>query len=220
MKNKIKHSLVLICIILILFACAPKPEQVIKQEKLSLLEKELDLWKSFKITGILDAQYQAFTLRNSCVIQKNDDKFRADVLSSGLFGLGGGIMMAAYIDRDKMQLRRPGSQTIEDVPFDTDTQAGIKFVTDELFVRLESEKNIIAETNKTEIEGFEIFFTPLMRLSEIRNREENLRITLNYDRQENLIEINAFVPSIRRLTIHIDKIEHADIMISELRKIE
>ena len=203
--------------IAILISCTPKPNIIQKQEKLNLLQQEINKWQSFKITGIIDAEYQAYSLRNNIILLKNEDKFRADVLGSGLFGLGGGLFMAAYIDKETMQIKLPGKSMIEDYELDDHALDWLKYITEELFYDLESKKDKITDTYKAEIEGFEIKFLNNMKISEIINKENDLKISFYYSRQNELTEINVVSPNIRKLIIHIDKIEYNKMNILPLR---
>ena len=211
-----KKIIIFICLA-ILLSCTPKQSIIQKQEKLNLLQQEINSWKTFKITGILEAQYQAYSLRNNCIILKNDDKFRADVLGSGLFSLGGGIFMAIYLDKEHLQIKEPNKPVMEDYELDKVALDWLKYITEDLFTDLESNINKIAESHHINIEGFEIIFSGNMRLSEIINNEHDLKIIFSYNRQNALSEINVVSPNFRKFTIHIDKIEYDNINVLPLK---
>ena len=217
-KEQIMKKIILIILVCIgiSISCTPKPKRISKQEKLQLLNQELNNWQSFKITGIIDAEYQAYSLRNNIILLKNEDKFRADVLGSGLFGLGGGIFMALYIDKEMIQIKEP-NKPIEDYELDDNALDWLKYITEDLFIDLESKKDEITDKHKAEIEGFEIKFLSNMKISEIINKESNVKISFGYNRQNNLEEINVVSPNIRKLIIHIDKIEYNKMNILPLR---
>jgi len=217
---KKRYLILSLLIISFISSCTYRPKAFLVEERLFLLDQEISKWEAFKITGIVDIHYQSFSFRNNCIIQKNEDKLRIDVLASGFLSLGGGIIFAAYIEQELMQIRKPGNTVIENVSLSESDLEWISFFTEGLFTFLKSKKNVIIENLQIDLNGYEISFCNNMKLKEINNELEKIRISLNYDRNDNLIEIIAVIPSIRKLIVHVDKIEHDDIKITPLRRME
>ncbi|MCL1827418.1 MAG: hypothetical protein FWG20_05185 [Candidatus Cloacimonetes bacterium] len=211
---------ILICVftlLLLLPACTPKPPDVAKLERLRLLDIELNNWQAFKMTGIIDIQFGQIVLKNNSVIVKNKSQLRADVLGSGLLGLGGGVLFAGYIDREQMQVKKPGSAAIENIKLTDHDFEWIQFFIEDLFPLLTKHRNQIADTQQIELQGYEIQFSPFMRLSEISNSKENISIRFLYDRSGQLHEIEGDIPSFRRVLFHVDKVEYGERNIQPLK---
>lgn len=216
MKNKILIN-VLIFFLLFLSSCAIAPKPVSYHDKLNLLNQELENWKTFKITGLCDLEYQSFAIRRPCVIAKTQDKFRFDILDTGLLGLGGGVLMALYADNKQIQFRKPGSSKIDTRILDDEMNNWLSIISEGLIQSIHEQKDKIIETNICEIDGSIILFTPRMKIKEINNPDKEIKITFKYDNQEKLSEISISIPLIRNLTIHIDKIDYNDIIVSPLK---
>ena len=234
-KSKIIKLLNFVCILLFLvtLSCVVTPKPPIDRDKILMLEQELTRWETFKLTGMTELQYQAFSIRGQVIMAKYEDKFRFDILNQGILGLGGGVLMAFYVDKEQAQTRMFGSSSIETYRFDTDdisldmlsNQSSIGsrigdvagFFSENLFQAIYSQREKILENNKAEIEGFEIIFNDEMRLSEISHPNQNIGITFIYDRQLNLTELRINTPITRNFIIHVDKIEHENIIVQPLR---
>ena len=180
------------------------------------LESELNRWQTFKITGMTELQYQAFSIRGQVVISKESNKFRFDLLNQGIFGLGG-VVLAMYADSEKLQTRMPGSSSIETHELNSRIGNAISFFSENFVEMIMHEIGIVIETNQVNLYGFDIYFTEEMRLSQINNPEQNIKIDFIYDRNDNPLEITITTQIIRPFTIHIDKIEHENISITPLR---
>ncbi|MCL2063351.1 MAG: hypothetical protein FWG98_03130 [Candidatus Cloacimonetes bacterium] len=234
MKKFIKYIYFYSIVFLVCFTtCAVTPKVIIDQDKLSLLENELSRWETFRITGMTELQYQAFSIRGQAILSKASDKFRFDVLNQGILGLGGGVLFAFYIDKDQAQTRMFGSSEIETHIFNAGSSSSerrstnnsilsqlsniTEFFSDNIFTVLHNQREIILDTHQAEIDGFTIVFTPEMKLSDIHNQNQNLRIAFVYDRQNNLSELRINTPYTRNFIIHIDRIEHENIVVNPLR---
>jgi len=203
--------------LLVCFAsCAVVQYPVLDQSKESLLESELLRWHTFKITGLVELQYQAFSFRGDAIIAKTTEKFRFDILNQGILGLGGGVLTSFYADESGVQARMPGSSSIETYTLDSPHGKLMSFFSEKIFQDIYEQKDVIVQTLKCEFEGFEIIFTPEMRLSEINNKHQNIRINFNYDRHNNLHEITILTPITRNFVIYVDKIDHENIIVNSL----
>ena len=198
-------------------SCAVSPQTKTRQEKLFLLGQELHKWNTFKLTGICELEYQSFSLRRPCVISKDKEKFRFDVLDTGIFGLGGGVMMALYLDSEQVQFRRPGSSAIETSSMDGDIGLMLSMLSESLFQSMERHKDEIIDTNKSNIGGVDILFTHKMQIEEISQKAQEINVKFTYDKQDTLSEIKISAPLIRNLTIQIDKIEYNNIFVPALK---
>jgi hypothetical protein len=125
--------------------------------------------------------------------------------------------VAAYVNDREVQYRLPGNSTITTRVLENEERAFFDILTGNLTERIFSQIDSIVETGKCEIEGFEIMFTPLMQIKEIRNPYQEIAVVFNYDRQDRLTEIRVSVPIIRNLVIYVDRIEHDNIVVSALR---
>jgi len=187
-----------------------------RREKVALLEQELERWSNFRLTGMSDIQYLAFSHRGQFVLARSGNRMRFDILGAGLLGLGGPLV-AAYVNDHEVQYRLPGNSTINTRVLENEERAFFDILTGNLTEMIFSQIDSIIETGKCEIEGFEIAFTPLMQLKEIRNPYQEIAVVFNYDRQDRLTEIRVSVPIIRNLVIYVDRIEHDNIVVSALR---
>ena len=207
-------------IIVIMFsiaACSVIPKPSVEQDLLLLLEQEIIRWNTFKIVGFTEFQYQAFSIRGQAILAKIDNKFRFDILNQGILGLGGGVVIAVYVDEEQVQTRMFGSSTVETYELDSQMGDMMSFLSENLFQAIYSQRNKIIETYKGEFEGFEIIFTPEMRISDIYNPVQNIRASFVYDRQNNLTELRLSTPFTRNFIIHVDNIEHDNIVINPLK---
>jgi hypothetical protein len=212
----VKIIVLIVCMALIFSACSQKPKDITKQEKIRLLEDELTRWNTFKITGMCDIQLSILSGRYNCVITKTEDKFRLDIISGGLFGLGGGTILAIYIDTEQILVRNPGNPQVESKKITPETRTWINIITQNLSQRIMNQKDHIIETQKAEIEGIEIHFTDRMKLKEIKNKTEATTVSFLYDKNNALSEINAVMPLIKKMTLQIDKIEYNNITVQPL----
>jgi len=215
-KKAIFARMLILLAFALVFGCASIKRSASLQEKIAMLEQEIQNWREFKITGISEFQTPSITLRNNCIIQKKADKFRFDVLNSGLLGLGSSYLMQFYADQTKIMYREPMSPDIKKGSINIAALHWVKFFTDTMYDELLANKEEIVQSQSTQIEGFIIKFSSKMRLSQIANLSYDLRLNFYYDRHDNLYEIRATVPLIRNLTIHVDRIEHHDIFVNEL----
>ena len=211
-----KHILT-ISLILFLFNCVKMPPILHYQERLALLNQELSNWQSFKITGNTELQYQAFTIRGQAVLLKTENKFRFDILNQSIFGLGGGVLMAVYVDDEEVQARLFGSSAIETFELDSGHGRMISFLSESLFQSLYDQREIIIETFEANYDGFLIQFNSNMQLTRIYNSQQNIGADFEYDRNNNLTELKLLTPITRNFIIHVDKIEYENIVVNPLK---
>jgi len=201
---------------MILCSCATAPRVREDHEKMILLQSELERWSHFRLTGMSNIQFQAFSHRGQFVMVRSGNRMRFDILGSGLFALGGPLV-SGFVDENGVQYRLPGSTTISSRGLDDEEMAFFSILSGNLTELILSQRESIFETGQCEIKGFEIVFTPLMQIKEIRNPNQEISVLFNYDRQDRLSDIRVSVPIIRNLVIYVDKIEHDNIVVSELR---
>jgi hypothetical protein len=217
LKKQRVYIAIVLAFALLLISCASNQKKRQDIEKQILLRDELARWESFRMTGICDIQYQAFSFRRPFVMTSHNGKFRCDVLDSGFLGLGSGIVMAAYIDGVDVQIRRPGSTAVEIYKVESEI-----FGWYELFARGWTEMlaeffPTIISTYRCQIDDIELLFTDKMQISEIQNREAELKINFVYNRSGNLTDIKVSIPMIRNLTLQVDKVERFENDIKPLR---
>ena len=198
-------------------SCKIVPQQITTIEKQILLENELSRWNSFRITGMTELQYQAFSIRGQAVISKVEDKFRFDILNQGILGLGGGVLMAVYADSEQVQARMFGSSAIESYDIDSRIGEMVSFLSENLYQIIYEQREKIFETFMAEVQGFEIYFTNEMKLREISVSEQNIKVNFIYDRQDNLTELRVLTPLTRNFTIFVDRVVHENILVLPLR---
>ena len=213
---KSRCFIILLVMLLYLCGCATVPRVQERQEKITLLEHELERWSNFRLTGMSDIQYLAFSQRGQFILARSGNRMRFDILGGGLLGLGGPLV-AAYVNDREVQYRLPGNSSITTRVLENEERAFFDILTGNLTEMIFSQIDNIIETGKCEIKGFEIAFTPLMQIKEIRNRYQEIAVVFNYDRQDRLTEIRVSVPIIRNLVIYVDRIEHDNIVVSALR---
>ena len=213
---KCRYTFIFLMMILFLCSCATVPRVQERQAQIVLLEQELERWSNFRLTGMSDIQYLAFSHRGQFVMARAGNRIRFDILGSGLFGLGGALV-SAYANEHELQYRLPGNTSISTRVLENEERAFFDILTGNLTERIFSQIDNIIETGKCVIEGFEITFTHLMQIKEISNPYQEIAVIFNYDRQDRLTEIRVSVPIIRNLVISVDKIEHDNIVVSALR---
>jgi hypothetical protein len=169
------------------------------------------------MTGICDIQYQAFSLRRPFVLTSHAGKFRCDVLDSGFLGLGSGIVMAVYIDGVDVQVRRPGSTAVEVYKVDSEIFGWYELFATGWTEMLKEYFPTIISTNRCQIDDIELLFTDRMQISEIHNRDAELKINFVYNRSGALTDITVSIPMLRNLTLQVDKVERFEDDIRPLR---
>ena len=206
-----------VLLIFFLVSCATTSKTRTNAERQVLLDRELQNWQTFKITGMVEGRVGIFSGRFNTVIAKTTDKMRIDVMSGGVFGIGGGVLFAGYIDGEQFQYRLPGNQDIEVKDLDGDMRLLYQIFSEQLLNHIERNKARIVETLRHEFLGFQVSFTESMKIREILGVKDNIQMEFIYDRQDNLQEIKASIPQIRNVTIHIDKVEYDNVSVRPLR---
>jgi len=217
LKRDLSSILLIIALLTLLFGCASSTKTISNQAKMSLLDQEIQNWREFRISGISELETQMLSFRNPCVILRAEDKFRFDVLNSGLLGLGRGVFLQFYAEKKFIQYREPLSPDIKVVPMQNEPLHWMKFLSTTMYDELETQKDYIIETHKAHIGDFDLKFSNTMRLAQITSIDYDIRINFYYDRHDRLYEIRATIPMIRNLTIHVDKIEYSNVVINPLR---
>jgi hypothetical protein len=217
-KNRIIKLILLFISLLILFSCSSNKLSKTENEKMILLENELNNWSSFSITGNCSISAQGFNIKRPFVVSLGDGKFRFDILDNSILGLGSGLFAAIYVDKNTLQIKQPGSNITSLILEDYESIDVLEILTETIKNYLQKYKMTIIKDNSINIRGVNISFNENMKLNEIDISKEKIKINFYYDKKDQLFEIKATHPQIKNLLLDIDKIKYNDITITPLSK--
>lgn len=202
----------LLVLLVLLTSCVSKKAAVaIKYPKKVLLASdELQRWQSFKMEGIAEVQFKMFTFRKNFVLSKNKEALRFDLLDSGIFGFASSNI-SIYVDSDMQVYGYLGKKFIEidDLPeglrdvytwFNNADIDDFQPYYDDLF-----------ENNSFDKDGTSFAFTNKMRLKEINNASNDLRVNIDYDYGDNISNLAIMLKNVKICDLKIDKISYNNI---------
>ncbi|HPK41078.1 MAG TPA: hypothetical protein PKZ69_05595 [Candidatus Cloacimonadota bacterium] len=202
----------LLVLLVLLTSCVSKKAAVaIKYPKKVLLASdELQRWQSFKMEGIAEVQFKMFTFRKNFVLSKNKEALRFDLLDSGIFGFASSNI-SIYVDSDTQVYGYLGKKFIEidDLPeslrdvytwFNNADIDDFQPYYDDLF-----------ENNSFDKDGTSFAFTNKMRLKEINNASNDLRVNIDYDYGDNISNLAIMLKNVKICDLKIDKISYNNI---------
>ncbi|HPY95852.1 MAG TPA: hypothetical protein PL063_01420 [Candidatus Cloacimonadota bacterium] len=202
----------LLVLLVLLTSCVSKKAAVaIKYPKKALLASdELQRWQSFKMEGIAEVQFKMFTFRKNFVLSKNKEALRFDLLDSGIFGFASSNI-SIYVDSDMQVYGYLGKKFIEidDLPeslrdvytwFNNADIDDFQTYYDDLF-----------ENNSFDKDGTTFAFTNKMRLKEINNASNDLRVNIDYDYGDNISNLAILLNNVKICDLKIDKISYNNI---------
>jgi len=217
MKNlQIIRLVCVLCLTMCILSCATLKDKIDPDAaKKALLKSELERWSSFKLTGLGDAKYSAFTKRCNTIIQLADGKFRFDMIDSGILGLvGGGTFISAFTDGTNLQLKLPGTTNI--VSMALGNQDVMKLLTTNVGTMLAGLEGTIISQLSCTVRGVTIRFTEKMQIREAVHNESNIKLNFTYDNANNLETITV-ASGVFSLTYDVQKMENTGISITPLR---
>jgi hypothetical protein len=215
MQKKILRNNLLILILLFLIASCSIISQLSQDQKEKLLTENLGKLSKFKLEGLIEVNYKAFSFRKNIIIKKNGNILRLDIFDSGLMGLAPAPFMSAYLDTS-LVLKLPGNEELSEISAEK-LQKELHLLD---YIRnieqlLQFKADIISD-NHLQLESINIFFSEAMQIREISQAEKDYKIELIYD--EELSEI--FFSHKGKIAAHIliDKILFSEVNINVLNK--
>lgn len=195
-KAKLFFSIVFI----ILAECATFPK-VDKQEKEKLLLEHLQSWETIRIDGIIEANYKSFAFRKNITIRKNEEFLKIDIYDTGLFGMRPTPFISAFLD-SVLVLEMPDQpEPVVIYPKDLpDISAFLHPVT------LYEHKDQIIKDYKIHTGNVEFTFSEKMQMIKIEDKDAKFKIEFEY--QDELIEIIFYMKDKEIANIQIDKITY------------
>lgn len=215
MQRIIQHHSLLFLIFLLLFTSCSIISQLSREQKEELLAENLAKLSGFKLEGLIEVNYKAFSFRKNIIIKKNDPQLRLDIFEAGLLGLAPAPFMSVFLD-SSLVLKLPGNDEITEIPakklqaelhlinYLRNTQQLLQFKTD------------IINNNHLLLETISISFSERMQISEISHTEKDIMIKLLYD--EELSEIFLYNKGKVAAHILIDKILFSEVNINKLNQ--
>jgi hypothetical protein len=172
----------------------------IKSEK-KALEYNLTLWDSFHMDGIVEVNYQAFSLRKNFAINKEGNTFDLTVFNSGLMGLNPKPLLkveyadSLIIDASGLAVFSesiPNRMSIDELPIDLSISKYLLPKSDEIILN-----------KKVVYEEVELIFNDLMQLSKI-NLDKEVGLSFEYDLHKMPSKIFAVYKDKKLVTLEID----------------
>ncbi|MCK4694326.1 MAG: hypothetical protein KAT74_01115 [Candidatus Cloacimonetes bacterium] len=212
MKSQKIKILIIYTIVFLISGCAifPKLDQSKKEE---LLVEQLIKWETFRIDGIIEANYKNFSFRKNITIRKNKEALRADIYDAGIMGLHPTPFFSAYLDSILIS-RIPDQHEFIEI---SKHELIKKFPYMNYLINLQTlynYKDEIIRNNKVTIDSLEFNFSKYMLIENIKHLNKQYKMEFEYFKEPSKIIFFSYKKEIAN--IQIDKISYKYIEIQIL----
>ncbi|MCD4828577.1 MAG: hypothetical protein K8R90_03995 [Candidatus Cloacimonetes bacterium] len=94
-SRRATHAIFAFTLALLLAGCAGLfPDRDAQRQ----VREHLEMWRSFRIDGVVTIEAQGLALHKEAVLRKNGSAIRIDIIEGGLFAASGSVFATVYID--------------------------------------------------------------------------------------------------------------------------
>jgi len=197
----LRRSILLIplMLILLLSACS-----VNKADRDALkLRTEMAKWNSFRLDGVVEVNFQGYSLRKFFVAQKNLDVIRLDVLDGGIAGMSAEPLLSFY-KGDYLALRSPMMPQLEFLNLD-------KYFPQDAFRTFSNLDSLAAEhqeeilsTHSLSLNSIRMDFTPGYSIKSITDLKSGAKADFIYTSRGQIDKLELKVDEDASLILLID----------------
>ncbi|MBN2830248.1 MAG: hypothetical protein JXR56_08005 [Candidatus Cloacimonetes bacterium] len=172
-----KFRLLIIAFLLLILSGCSIFQTGFKSER-KALEHNLSLWESFHMDGIVEVNYQAFSIRKNFALNKDGNEFHFTVFNAGLMGLNPKpLLKVDYVDSLTIDTSGfpglsdslPANIHIEELPFDFSVSKYLLPKSDEIMLN-----------KKALLKKMEFNFNNKMQLSYVTFSKKD-KVTFEYE---------------------------------------
>ena len=179
------------------------------------LRKELTKWQQFRAEGVIQVNYQMFSLRKFFVLSCANNQIRIDIFEGGLFGATPEPLFSAYVG-DYIALRSPMMPQLETMITPKVAAEQPTHLIRQFDAMFELYGDEIVAKHELFLKGTHYTFNKKYQLTQITNAEEEISVTIDYKRNLDPDKVVVNVQKSDIMTLMIDKMTYRDIEVIQL----
>ncbi len=176
------------------------------------LRKELAQWQQFSAEGVIEVNYQMFSLRKLFVISSAAQQIRLDIFDGGMFGVTPEPLFSAYAG-DYVAVRSPMMPQLELMVAARPLDIKPKHLLGQFDSMFELYGDEIVANKELNVNGTIYQFNKHFQLIQATNEEMKVAVKIEYKRNKDLDKIVLNYEKTDIITFFIDKISHKKVEI-------